>query len=122
MAPVRHAAQKQTEQKNDKVVRPEKPAPADPVAGILNLQQTVGNRAVQRMVEEPRPEPDGGVVQRHLDPAMAAPGLGAVGGLVSSAAMLQSMSAQMLSNAVIAQSALSASMAYSCPAATTTAG
>ena len=63
----------QPESKDSKALRPKKRTPAksgaQPMAGILWLQRTVGNRAVQRIVAEAqRGSADTGVIQRHLAP------------------------------------------------------
>jgi hypothetical protein len=65
--------QTQPESKDSKAFRPKKRTPAksgaQPMAGILWLQRTVGNRAVQRLVAEAqRGSADTGVIQRHLAP------------------------------------------------------
>jgi len=116
MPKARHLAPRQTESENHKATQPEKRASTSPQAAILSLQQTVGNRAVQRMMSDAKPESvDSGTIQRHLAPGMDAVGFGAVGSIMGNAAMIQGNAAQLTSSALQAQSALSVSAAHTCP-------
>ncbi len=114
MPKAHHLVPRQTE--SEKATQPEKRVPASPQAAILGLQQTVGNRAVQRMISDAKPESaDSGTIQRHLAPGMDAVGVGAVGSIMGNAAVIQGSAAQLTSSALQAQSALSASAAHACP-------
>ena len=67
---------------------------------LLTLQQTVGNRAVQRLVSSLPKRP--GVIQRVLSPSTYFLGIGAHGGLLASWAQLSAQTAtiqQMAANA-----------------------
>ena len=110
MPKAHHSAPKQTESKRETTTKAKQQTPENHEAAMLGLQQSVGNRAVQRMMSDAKT--DSAVIQRHLAPGMGVAGATATTSLLTTASGIQSSAAKIQSAAAAIDNALITSSAH----------